>query len=48
MNILIKKIMGHYEVYGHNNEFLFSCDNEHELKEDLKLLSKSDKENDIC
>lgn len=43
MNISIKKIMGHYEVYDNNNNFLFSCDDEHELQEDLKSLGE-----DVC
>lgn len=37
MNISIKKIMGHYEVYD-GEKFLFSCDDEHELQEDLKSI----------
>jgi hypothetical protein len=36
MNYQIKRAAGHVEVLNENGEFLFSADNEHEAREELR------------
>ena len=39
MNIEMRYIRGHIEVYDENGRFLFSADNEREAYEDIALLA---------
>lgn len=37
----VKYVRGHIQVYDHNGKFLFSADNERELREELEEYAES-------
>lgn len=41
MAVEIRKVRGHIQVYDRNGKFLFSADNERELREELEDYAKS-------
>ena len=41
MAVEICKVWGHIQVYDRNGKFLFSADNERELREELEDYAKS-------
>lgn len=47
MDIRIKKVKEHYELYS-NNKFICSCDNMTEVNEEIKLIEKEEFGDEVC